>query len=192
MKWLFLLLGFVLGALVMFLIMWFLRRRQQAAEQATVRAVVSQPDGEPAADETPTGRIPALGPEFATASEPVAAAQPAQPAEPVETAEVAKPAAPAPAQPIADPVDPEPVVAASWEPGSFANSAKPLAGGASPGEEFTIKGNADSMLYHTKESPYYSRTKAEVWFRTAEDAEAAGFIGWNKRRQGAEPLTADS
>jgi hypothetical protein len=45
-----------------------------------------------------------------------------------------------------------------------------------------IKGNADSMLFHTEESPYFSRTKAEVWFRTPEDAEAAGFTGWNKRR----------
>jgi large subunit ribosomal protein L4 len=38
-----------------------------------------------------------------------------------------------------------------------------------------IKGNADSMLYHTPESPFYGRTKAEVWFDTEEHAEAAGF-----------------
>ncbi len=40
---------------------------------------------------------------------------------------------------------------------------------------FTIKGNAGSMLYHTQESPFYGRTKAEVWFTTEEAAEAAGF-----------------
>ena len=40
---------------------------------------------------------------------------------------------------------------------------------------FTIKGNADSMLYHTPDSPFYGRTKAEVWFATEEAAEAAGF-----------------
>lgn len=38
-----------------------------------------------------------------------------------------------------------------------------------------IKGNADSMLYHTPDSRYYKVTKAEVWFDTEEHAEAAGF-----------------
>ncbi len=40
---------------------------------------------------------------------------------------------------------------------------------------FTIKGNADSMLYHRPDSRSYSVTKAEVWFDTPERAEAAGF-----------------
>jgi large subunit ribosomal protein L22 len=38
-----------------------------------------------------------------------------------------------------------------------------------------IKGNQDSMLYHTPDSRYYKITKAEVWFDTEEHAEAAGF-----------------
>jgi large subunit ribosomal protein L17 len=42
-------------------------------------------------------------------------------------------------------------------------------------EGFEIKGNADSMLYHTPDSRYYKVTKAEVWFDTEEHAEAAGF-----------------
>ena len=32
------------------------------------------------------------------------------------------------------------------------------------------------MKFHTPESPWYDRTVAEVWFRTAEAAEAAGFV----------------
>jgi F-type H+-transporting ATPase subunit gamma len=40
---------------------------------------------------------------------------------------------------------------------------------------FTIKGNADSMLYHRPDSRSYSVTRAEVWFDSAERAEAAGF-----------------
>ena len=40
---------------------------------------------------------------------------------------------------------------------------------------FPIKGNADSMLYHVPGSSHYDRTVAEVWFDTAESAEAAGF-----------------
>ncbi|MGL5827807.1 MAG: hypothetical protein ACRCYU_23815 [Nocardioides sp.] len=60
-------------------------------------------------------------------------------------------------------------------------SADPLPGGESPHESFTIKGNADSMLYHTVESPYYGRTVAEVWFDTEDHARAAGFTRWDER-----------
>ncbi|GAA4523241.1 hypothetical protein GCM10023160_13040 [Brachybacterium paraconglomeratum] len=47
--------------------------------------------------------------------------------------------------------------------------------GETPPEGFDIKGNEDSMKFHTPESPWYDRTIAEVWFRTADAAEAAGF-----------------
>lgn len=43
-------------------------------------------------------------------------------------------------------------------------------------EGFDIKGNEDSMKFHTPESPWYGQTKAEVWFRTEEAAEKAGFV----------------
>ena len=56
-----------------------------------------------------------------------------------------------------------------------AGSAHPLDGGDAPSDEYTIKGNADSMLYHPPESPFYGRTIAEVWFTDAATAEAAGF-----------------
>jgi hypothetical protein len=55
--------------------------------------------------------------------------------------------------------------------------------GAAPGPEFTIKGNADSMLFHTPASPYFERTRAEVWFRTADEAVAAGFTEWRAHRR---------
>ena len=55
-----------------------------------------------------------------------------------------------------------------------AGSHAPLDDGSQP-DGFPVKGNADSMLYHSPESPFYGRTKAEVWFTTAEAAEAAGF-----------------
>ena len=42
-------------------------------------------------------------------------------------------------------------------------------------EGFEIKGNAQSMLYHEPGSRYYKQTKAEFWFDTVENAEAAGF-----------------
>jgi large subunit ribosomal protein L22 len=58
--------------------------------------------------------------------------------------------------------------------GEFAGSVLPDADGNGP-ETHLIKGNADSMLYHTPDSRYYKVTKAEVWFDTEENAEAAGF-----------------
>ena len=57
----------------------------------------------------------------------------------------------------------------------FAGSAPANEDGSAP-EGFDIKGNADSMKFHAPTSPWYGRTKAEVWFKTAEAAEAAGFV----------------
>jgi large subunit ribosomal protein L22 len=59
-------------------------------------------------------------------------------------------------------------------------------------EGFPIKGNADSMLYHTPGSPFYGRTKAEVWFATAEAAEAAGFQLPPSLREDADADAADA
>jgi hypothetical protein len=57
-----------------------------------------------------------------------------------------------------------------------------------PPDGFTIKGNAQSMLFHTPDSPYYGRTKPEVWFRTESDAERAGFTKYTRRpRKSTKP-----
>ncbi len=84
------------------------------------------------------------------------------------TTEAAAPVAEA-AAPVAEAVAPV-AEATSFGPGS----AKALADGSAP-EGFTIKGNADSMLYHVVGSRYYDSTVAEVWFATPEDAERVGF-----------------
>ncbi|MEO7069256.1 MAG: 50S ribosomal protein L17 [Nostocoides sp.] len=60
--------------------------------------------------------------------------------------------------------------AADFGPASHA----PLEDGSAP-EGFDVKGNADSMKFHTPGSQWYDATVAEVWFATAEAAEAAGF-----------------
>lgn len=57
-----------------------------------------------------------------------------------------------------------------YGPGSKA----PLKSGNAPkGHE--IKGNEDSMKYHEPDGQWYESTVAEVWFDSAETAEAAGF-----------------
>jgi large subunit ribosomal protein L17 len=71
---------------------------------------------------------------------------------------------------------------AGFEPTSWSTdhpygegSHAPLEDDSAP-EGFAIKGNADSMKYHTPESQWYDQTVAEVWFATTEAAEAAGFV----------------
>ena len=58
--------------------------------------------------------------------------------------------------------------------GQPAGSHAPLESGEAP-EGFEVKGNADSMKYHVPGSRWYSSTKAEIWFDSAESAEAAGY-----------------
>lgn len=47
--------------------------------------------------------------------------------------------------------------------------------GLQPPEGFTIKGNEDSMKFHSPDSQWYDSTVAEVWFETEDAAVAAGF-----------------
>ena len=57
-------------------------------------------------------------------------------------------------------------------------SARVAVGAAAP-SGWLVKGNEDSMLYHTPESPSYERTVAELWFRDEYTARAAGFNRWD-------------
>jgi large subunit ribosomal protein L4 len=50
----------------------------------------------------------------------------------------------------------------------------PLKSGGAP-KGYEIKGNADSGLFHEPDGQWYDATVAEFYFKTAEDAEAAGF-----------------
>lgn len=55
-----------------------------------------------------------------------------------------------------------------------AGAHAPLESGEAP-EGFEVKGNADSMKYHVPGSRWYANTIAEIWFDSAESAEAAGY-----------------
>lgn len=58
-------------------------------------------------------------------------------------------------------------------------------------DNFPIKGNAESKLYHNTDSPFYGRTKAEVWFATEAAAEAAGFSKPESQRKKEESVAAE-
>jgi large subunit ribosomal protein L4 len=108
-----------------------------------------------------------------------------------EAAEATKAVKKAEAEPKAEAkaeAKPEPKVEAKAEPKTLkaepaapaeADDAHPYGAGSyagpKPPKGYDIKGNADSMKFHTPESPFYERTIAEVWFDSVEAAEAAGF-----------------
>jgi large subunit ribosomal protein L4 len=61
----------------------------------------------------------------------------------------------------------------------------PLKSGGAP-KGYEVKGNADSGLYHEPDGQWYDATEAEFYFKSAEDAEAAGFTraGGEKKEEG--------
>ncbi|PRY49824.1 LSU ribosomal protein L4P [Knoellia remsis] len=65
--------------------------------------------------------------------------------------------------------------------------------GSAP-EGFDVKGNKDSMKYHVPGSRWYDATEAEVWFRSADAAKAAGFVpaGGEKAQQVSDEAEEES
>jgi large subunit ribosomal protein L22 len=61
-------------------------------------------------------------------------------------------------------------------------SVSPPADGSIP-DGYPVKGNLDSMKYHEPDGRWYDKTKAEVYFATAEAAEAAGFVKAGSRQK---------
>ena len=66
------------------------------------------------------------------------------------------------------------VPAADEAPALPKGAKAPLKSGGAP-KGYDIKGNADSGLYHEPDGQWYDATEPEFWFKSAEDAEAAGF-----------------
>ena len=48
----------------------------------------------------------------------------------------------------------------------------------------SVKGKTATRVFYAPGSPYYSRTRADVWFRTDDDARAAGFTARAPRGSG--------
>jgi large subunit ribosomal protein L4 len=131
------------------------RSAEGAETVALSKAVVeadAAPAATPAAKKAPAKKAPAKKAEPKKTDEPKA-----------ETVE---------AEPVAETSD-APEGATKTQPYGPGSKAPLKSGNAPKGHE--IKGNADSMKYHTPDSPWYDQTVAEVWFDTEETAQAAGF-----------------
>ena len=137
-----------------------LSRARQDAITTEIMEIVGGAEalgGDLATEELPEGAVASSAGQFAAAAGAGAAS-------------AAVNAAAAVAPPSAAPGTTAVLEAAPFGAGSHA----PLPDNSAPAG-FTIKGNADSMLYHRPDSRSYSVTIAEVWFDNPERAEAAGF-----------------
>jgi hypothetical protein len=54
--------------------------------------------------------------------------------------------------------------------------------GSSPDPAYLVKGKTAKKAFYTPAAAYYTRTRADVWFRSADDARAAGFTERAPRR----------
>ncbi|MBK6443541.1 MAG: 50S ribosomal protein L4 [Actinomycetales bacterium] len=135
----------------------------------------------------------------ASSSAPVAAAAPVAPAKAEKVEKAEKPAKAQKAATLVEAADAAPapkatkaakaaevVAEASADaPAQLpAGAAAPLEDGSAP-EGYSVKGNADSGLYHEPDGRWYDATVAEFWFKSGADAEAAGFKKAGSRAKAA-------
>jgi hypothetical protein len=59
-------------------------------------------------------------------------------------------------------------------------SALPKPDGSAPSPRFQVKARTSSMVFHTSSSPFFDRLEPQVWFRSPEDAQRAGFTSWER------------
>jgi N utilization substance protein A len=68
-----------------------------------------------------------------------------------------------------------PEVLEELKAGPWAGSVMPMSDPDQVPPGFEIKGNEQSEVYHVPGSSYYDATKAELWFRSVDAAEGAGY-----------------
>jgi small subunit ribosomal protein S2 len=154
----------------------------ETADVPPAAAETTSDSAPPAADETTSDSAPPAADETTSDNVPPAAAE--------ATPETAAPAAePTPETDASVGAEATPEMAPPADDGESATTSTPVEaveGPYGPGSAraaddgtapavYAIKGDVDSMLYHVPGSRYYDATVAEVWFDTAEHAEAAGF-----------------
>lgn len=129
-------------------------------------------------DDVPTQEVPRIGSATGAESGARADAGRVEERERGSAADVAAPQVSSPAVPAI----PAPTGGSGQDgAASLSGGVRAKADGRSPDKNYRVKGNSRSKLYHTMQSPYYERTKATVWFRSAAEAEEAGFAPWNWR-----------
>ena len=150
----------------------------KAAAAATGAEAPVAPSAEAEATPEATPAAESTGASAESTEAPAAPVEAPATAEPVAEA-TAEPVVEATAEPVAETAAPAKLADLPDEAPYGADSAKATEDGSGP-EGFEVKGNADSGKFHAPSSPWYDRTKAEVWFKTEAAAEAAGFVNAQK------------
>ncbi len=158
---------------------------EKAAAAATGDATAETPasEGTGAASEAPQAEAAAEAASEAPAETEAASEAPAETEAASEAPAETEAASEAPAETEAAseaPAEIKPLAAVAE--GEFGADSAPATEDGSAPEGFEIKGNKDSMKFHASTSPWYDRTNAEVWFRTADAAEAAGFVNAEQKK----------
>ncbi len=119
-------------------------------------------------------------------------------AEPKAKAPKAKAEKPAKVEKVDEPAKEKAAKVASFADVPVADEAPALPQGAKAPTKagnapkgYDVKGNADSGLYHEPDGQWYDATEAEFWFKSAADAEAAGFTKAGARKKKAATETGD-
>jgi len=188
-NWAWALLAFGVGAVIT----WLLLTRRERTDARTAPPWQAK---EPVREEALVGagapaRTPASSPpsSFEAPPEPIPA-EPAAPPEPGKAFSRRMEVADSPTPTLFDdPVVEEttPAPASAVPAGRYGEGSAEAVQHQGPPDGFTIKGNAQSMLFHTPDSPYYGRTKPEVWFRTEADAERSGFSKYVRKPRKTQP-----
>lgn len=90
-------------------------------------------------------------------------------------------AAPEPVEPVAQPEPEREEPAVDVLPSRrYRRGVLPMPDGSAP-SGYPIKATADSLVFHTPDSPRYERARAEVCFADEETAQEAGFRRWHTR-----------
>jgi len=189
---------------------WLVRRRLDEGQRLDEGWHELPPASWPVPDE-PVRLAPAAQPAAHAAPEPAPAApKPAPPKAAPPKPAPPKPAPPKPAPPAAVAPVPAGTAPAAAPPGlpfeqaaarsvraatavasvaapalpdvPFPGSVRAESDGTSPDPDFTVKGKTATKVFHAPGGAYYTRTRADVWFRTTADARAAGFTERGPRR----------
>lgn len=79
------------------------------------------------------------------------------------------------------PAGPSPGERAPVDEDPYPGAVRARSDGSAPPSTHPVKVHTGSGRYHTDESPYYIRTRADLYFVGPAEAEAAGFVAWNSR-----------
>jgi len=162
--------------------------RPRAAEEPTT--LVPEQAGAEAGEDEPGGRHalpddvepaplpePVL-PEQAGPPEPLLPTRPARPAQPPATGGSALAALDSR---LIGPAAASAPLPEGVRPGPYLGSVLAPEDGSEPPETHRVKVHSGSRRFHTTESPYYVRTRADLYFESESGARAAGFIAWHER-----------